>query len=260
MRGNLSGVQRLQYAEHNNPAFDAPEGRQYAKNYQPRFIGARRASDSLKYFTVKTKAATKINSASLLRMALLGASGALYAAAIKNASVLTQAEGVYAYYKSHGMTSDTFRKWLQDNLRMILANKMSAFIATASSSAGTFNLTIDNPWVKSSGAPNCPVSSTTLVKFWMQLAVNPVLFKVDSATGIATVNDTFGDVAANEYRNVLGISIKEGSGEDAGAAMIGTLYVNYKNPDSDTGASTCQDNQSADGNYFTSSTFEGFGG
>lgn len=226
LRGNVSGEQKLQYATRNNSAFHAPNGRQYARNYKPRYICAVRSSDGRAYFHVKTKSATVINAASRLRMALLGASGALYAAVLKNAEVLTQAQGVYAYFKSHELTDGTFRQWLQGNLRMILANKMSAFIASASSSAGTFNLSIDNPWVKTSDVPNCPVSDNTLSMFWEQLASDPVVFTVSGAKGVAHTNDTFATVIGSHY-NVLGLSA-DAQSEDV---KIGEMYVVY--PDAD---------------------------
>ena len=42
MRGNLSGNQSLEYALNNNPAYDAPDGVQYARNYQPRLAPIKR--------------------------------------------------------------------------------------------------------------------------------------------------------------------------------------------------------------------------
>lgn len=223
MRGNLSGNQNLVYAKKNNKAFDAPEGRQYARNYDPRYIGARITASGKKIFSVKTKSATKINAASLLRMALLGGSGALYAAVIKNAAVLAQAEGVYNAFKKDGLTSDSFRMWLTGNLRMMLANKMINFVASASSSAGTFRVSIDNPWVKTSGEPNCPVSDKILVKFWPQLAANPIAFAIGNDKGIAHANDTFLTVIGSGY-NTLELSQVEGTG-DIVYLKMGDLFV-----------------------------------
>lgn len=227
LRGNVSGEQKLLYATRDNAAFDAPNGRQYARNYKPRYICAVRSSDGRAYFHVKTKSATVINAASKLRMALLGASGALYAAVLRNAAVLAQAVGVYDYFKSVGLTSDSFRKWLQGNLRMILENKMSSFVARASSSAGTFNLSIDNPWVITSGEPNCPVSDETLAKFWEQLASNPIVFTVGGAKGVAHTGDSFATVIASHY-NVLGLSADETTDD----VKLGEMFVVY--PDNGT--------------------------
>lgn len=72
LRGNMSGKQTLVYAQNDNPAYDAPEGRQYARNYKPRYIGYRRAKDGAVYFGVKRKSATKVDAASKITMAALG--------------------------------------------------------------------------------------------------------------------------------------------------------------------------------------------
>ena len=72
LRGNMSGKQTLVYAQNDNPAFDAPQGRQYARNYKPRYIGYRRAKDGKVYFGVKRRSATKVDAASKITMAALG--------------------------------------------------------------------------------------------------------------------------------------------------------------------------------------------
>ena len=72
LRGNMSGKQTLVYAQNDNPAFDAPAGRQYARNYKPRYIGHRRAKDGAVYFSVKRRSATKVDAASKITMAALG--------------------------------------------------------------------------------------------------------------------------------------------------------------------------------------------
>lgn len=72
LRGNMSGKQTLVYAQNDNPAYDAPEGRQYARNYKPRYIGYRRAKDGAVYFGVKRKSATMVDAASKITMAALG--------------------------------------------------------------------------------------------------------------------------------------------------------------------------------------------
>lgn len=72
LRGNMSGSQTLVYAENDNPAYEAPDGRQYARNYKPRYIGFRRAKDGAVYFGVKRKSATKVDRAAKITMAALG--------------------------------------------------------------------------------------------------------------------------------------------------------------------------------------------
>lgn len=198
MRGNLSGSQTLEYAENNNPAFDAPLGRQYAKNYQPRFIGAKRASDGHKYFAVKKNSATLITVASRKRMAVLGGVGSMIGVILTSISlggIRDKLEQSWQW-EIENVTSQagkTFRKYLTDKLYQMLDLKLAAaefYIA------GTV-YQVMNPWYfQQDPTPtdtdiiqiNVPVD--ILVKFWLQLGTNsnggtPIKFLVDGRQGIA---------------------------------------------------------------------------
>lgn len=113
MRGNLSGNQNLLYAENNNKAYTAPEGKQYARNYQPRFIGAKRAATNLKYFAVRTKSAVQITAAALFRMACLALTGYMLAIIFNNKDSATY-EKLVARYHTVDQSSEpiSFRKWV----------------------------------------------------------------------------------------------------------------------------------------------------
>lgn len=224
MRGNLSGAQNLAYAKNDNKAFDAPEGRQYARNYDPRYIGAKISATGKKIFAVKTKAATKINAASLLRMALLGGTGALYASLLKNENKYLHAEDVYGLYVSRRGETRTFRKFWNDQIRAFLSKKKVQISVSIVDEAGNLHqCQFKNPWVYTGGTPECPVSNEVLAKFWTQLASNPVIFTVGGAKGVAHSGDTFQTVIDGEY-NVLGL---EGYDGDAGETQVklGEQYV-----------------------------------
>lgn len=60
LTGNLSGQQKLEYAENNNPAYEAPNGSMGARNYKTRYVGARRA-DGTTYFSVRQKSTAVLN-------------------------------------------------------------------------------------------------------------------------------------------------------------------------------------------------------
>lgn len=60
LTGNLSGQQKLEYAENNNPAYEAPNGSMGARNYKTRYVGARRA-DGTTYFSVRQKNTAVLN-------------------------------------------------------------------------------------------------------------------------------------------------------------------------------------------------------
>lgn len=209
MRGNLSGKQELQYADNNNPAFEAPVGRQYARNYQPRFIGAKRSSDNLKYFAVKTKAATLISPASKLNMALTGGVGAIFAAILKAETMRARLE--YAW-KNYFHSTKTFRAFMDTYLRDMLTRKAKA-IQIGHDAQGDI-ITIGNPWNTASTATYIPdISDEVLVKFWLQLGSDgtsaaPIYFTVEGQKGIGFAgltweSETFGKI------NVLNLDMIE---------------------------------------------------
>ena len=226
MRGNLSGNQVLEYAENNNPAFDAPTGRQYARNYQPRFIGAKRSATGKKYFQIKTKSATKVNAGSKLKMALLGGTGAVRGAILTNATYRTAVEAVYAAAKAEGRTSaKTLEKYMYDIIYAALQAKsiMIQFFAT-----GVATLTIQNPWVytNQAGGQSITIKDSVLVKFWPQLASNPVVFIVDGMKGVAHDGEVFNDIFSRPY-NVLSLhkeTVTVG-GVDTDYVALGEMYL-----------------------------------
>lgn len=231
MRGNLSGKQVLEYAENNNPAFEAPAGRQYAKNYQPRFIGAKRASSGLKYFAVKTKSATLINSGSKLTMALLGGAGAILAGVAHNAVLRARCEATFELAKKAGQTSArTYRKFMTDILIAQLSDKNPIISLAVSDGEESSSFAIQNPWCynEQHGGIRVEVSNSVLVKFWNELALNPIIFTIDGRKGVAHGGedaDTFATIVASRY-NVLGLSIAQGEG--AQPVMLGEDHVCFE--------------------------------
>lgn len=222
MRGNLSGSQVLEYAENNNPAFEAPTGVQYARNYQPRFIGAKRSATGKKYFQIKTKSATKVNAGSKLKMALLGGTGAVRAAILGHATYRAQLETVYAAAKAAGQTSaKTIQKFAYDVIYEALLSK-SIMISFYGTGASTLN--IQNPWVYTNqhGGQSVTIKNYILVKFWPQLATNAVVFEIDGLKAVAHSGDTFDDIMNRRY-NVLNLSPVE-IGQVTYVSM-GDLYV-----------------------------------
>lgn len=69
LTGNLSGQQKLEYAENNNPAYEAPNGSMGARNYKTRYVGARRA-DGTTYFSVRQKNTAVLNGKTRIAMGL----------------------------------------------------------------------------------------------------------------------------------------------------------------------------------------------
>lgn len=146
MRGNLSGTQDLVYAANDNKAFESPAGQtNYAKNYRPSYIGARRASDGLKFFGVKTKTATKTSPAALRAMALMGATGMLFAL-YKEANVRGNdkrwAQVVYNYENAFKKKYKSLREYVSDVIRKALISKSATIVF-----GGPTVATYQNPWI-----------------------------------------------------------------------------------------------------------------
>lgn len=235
MRGKLSGDDpKLQYAENNNPAFEAPDGRQYAKNYAPKYIGAKRSSDGLKYFSVKTKSATLIDNASKRRMALLGAAGACVAYILKpgNMSVVNVLGPLNAHYE-HAKSAEGFigslRKYIFLHVYAALeAGKDFVWPAIQLSPGTTIPaVTLFSRWsgsdIDGQEERVVNVSDAILVKFWLQLAKNGITFKIKyspdtdggfdpenyvTLTGVAHNGDTFGQLIESS-NNILGLEKDE---------------------------------------------------
>lgn len=209
IRGNLSGKQKnLVYAENDNPAYEAPIGRQYARNYRPSFIGAKRASDGLKYFSVKTKSATGLTLSSKKAMAVLGGAGALIAAILRDPSRKTALQLQLEYNIQHGLveTGTSLRKWMSEKVQNAL--RMKAQIIDFKAGAGTTEVKVKNPWVEGGIAPEVGVGEIVLSKFWGMLADQPIEYKLSgySKKGIAHEGDTFGNDFFPSAYNVFGLT------------------------------------------------------
>lgn len=183
MRGNLSGKQSLVYAENDNPAFDAPDGRQYARNYGPRFIGAKRSSDGKTYFAVKTKSAVNMSPAFRKQNALLAASSEIANIVSTNLSLI---EGLTARYKQTAPEGWSFKRWLMSVIRNGLKDKRH-FAFSGTTLAALF---VKNPYI-GTVAPSTATDiinqypKRLLAKFWAELSDGYVL-NVDGRKIIAS--------------------------------------------------------------------------
>lgn len=235
MRGNLSGKQELLYAQNDNPAFEAPDGIQYARNYQPRFIGAKRSSTGLKYFAVRTKNAVNNTQRSRSTQAYLGAASAISAAVIGTPSIWATYQTIltneYNYRKSHGTTkAKTIRAFLTELFVDELKDMNTYLITYLQSNPGTL-VSIGNPYnLTQFDAERDPsIADETLVKFWTLLAENAITFKVGQFKGIAHENDTWQTFIQEDY-NTLNAEL---SGD---YVKIGDMWVQeFDSTDPETG-------------------------
>lgn len=203
MRGNLSrSKQTLLYADNDNPAWDAPVNkRSYARNYQPIFVGAKVAKSGRKYFSIKTKTAITITAAAKSRMALLAVSSEIANILDRDLRVITDLETLYMANHPVGWS---FKRWKMNYIRQGLANKKAIAFPGYEQLPAIF---IKNPFV-STTQPSTALDiseyfpNELLVKFWPQLANDPIIFKIGDLTGVAHDNDTFQTVIDSSY-NVL---------------------------------------------------------
>lgn len=223
MRGNLGETQRdIVYPTHDNSAYDGPEGElNTARNYQPIIVGAKRASGRA-YFCVRTKTSNHLTPKAKKAMASMGASCAIYAAMKKDAFIASLMDDAFEFVKSSLPANATMRSFFMEAISLALRNKEAEITIYA----GEYGFSVNNPFVTGGTSEyNVTISNEILVKFWEQLANNPIIFTVDGAKGVAHDDDTFGDVIASQY-NVL--ELKTGTVDPGmGNLMIGDMYVCY---------------------------------
>lgn len=238
-RGALGGKQKLLYNDRNNPAFDAPIGRQYAKNYRTQMVAAKRASDGLNYFMIKKKSATLITVASRKRMAVLGGTGSMIGIILTSISLggsRDKLEQSWQWEKENvsSQAGKTFRKFLTDKIYQMLNLGLPA--AEFYTAGPVYSVL--NPWCYNQSFtttdPNVIVVSVPndiLVKFWLQLCcdedygftnVTPTYFYVDGAQGIAVSTMLFNFLVGSRL-NVLNLTSEE-SGQET-YMKIGDKYL-----------------------------------
>lgn len=222
--GNVSGKQLLKYALNNNPAYDSPVGRvNYARNYRTRYVAGIRSATGEGYIQVKKRAAVHLTQRAKLNMALLGATGAMYADIVRNKSTELY-QNLYAQWLELQNLGNrkTFRQSISDAIRAGLQQKLAEI--PYAGPRGVVNIT--NPWVYTGLTPNVTVGTDILVKFWGELAQNGIYFTVAGNTGIAKSGMKFVDIIAGASSiNILGLSTEPGPEEQQEIVMQGDLYL-----------------------------------
>lgn len=209
MRGNLSRTkQGLLYADNDNPAWDAPEGkRSYARNYQPIFVGAKVSKSGRKYFSVKSKTAITITPAVKQRMALLAASSEMANVIMMH---LPLQYPLQQLYMANHPTGWSWKRWIMYYVRQGLDEKKSITFPNYEQYAA---IRVKNPYINSlqpSDAVdlNQNFPDELLVKFWPQLANDPIIYAIGDLKGIAHNGDNWANVIGSNY-NVLDVKTEE---------------------------------------------------
>lgn len=224
MQGKLSGNRKLTYPTRNNSAWEAPTGKSFATNYRPSYIGNLRKKDGITYFGTKVRSSVTMNSTTRLIQALLGASVSITASMLKNPQILSIVQTAYLINEPEGQT---LSKWCQSQVRLFLEEK-SDFWFIGNSGMNY----IQNPFISTHHDPSIAITGLNLdilVKFWSQLATDPITFFVNNQKGICHTGDSFNEVVSGSY-NSLGLSIGTQS-EGFSPVKKGDLFLCFKSID-----------------------------
>lgn len=227
VRGNLSGKQDLVYPSNNNSAFDSPEGKvNYARNYRPSYIGAKRSSDGLRYFTVRTKNAVNLSASAKRIMAINGASFGLTSKVLADDDMVVALGTQYGQAVRTGQFSGTFRQFVYFYFSQMISNYAPSININF---IGLTNI-LYNPWMSDQSVDYAPTKDV-LVKFWTSLHTGGITFKVNNLTGIATQDDDFAVFTdnADDPRNVLGLTQQNIDGSYF--IKLGSFYLLAPNGD-----------------------------
>lgn len=230
--GNVSGAQKLAYPVNGQGAYEGPAGKNYAQNYKPRFIMNERKSDGRLYFQVKQRSATTITVRSKRAMAVLGGCGAIIGAILKDKTSAMYQALYEAWLVTKPVSTKTglpssFRQYLSAFIMGALRSKAAVISVLWNNDGTPAFITINNPFVSGgAGTYDVTISDSALVKFWGELATDPIYFYVNGQKGIAHKDDSMG-MLINEDINVLGLTAVEAAGDVL--IKYGTLWVLAKN-------------------------------
>lgn len=240
MRGNLSGKQVLNYPSRDNSAWDAPDGRSYARNYKPRYIGAKNSRTLKTNFAVKRVQATFISPDTRLNMALLGGTQAVWGAILSSAefapgtrfTLRIYLNMMYQELRDYGELDSrtTFKQWVDGEIRNALELKTVIGFQAPSLT----NLTIKNPWNPTVG-PQTAIAITVrdeiIVKFYRELVTGGAYFYVRNMIGVeryetSTELHSFADVINAEDATIPNVLNLTASGN---YVKYGDYYLIHQN-------------------------------
>ena len=229
MRGNLSGAQKLVYAKKDNPAWDAPEGKSYARNYKPRFIGAKRAATGATIFATKVRSAINNSTKTKVAQAVLGSMPMLQNGVESNLSLNSILYNCYnaSKQKTQGYS---LRKYFIEKVQNQVSRGAATISIVERGNGQIYTLSFANPYIKpgTSSAETIGFNTEILDKFFDQLS-NGFRFDVEGVgEGLAFSGWDFETLATTgTYYNVL--NLQPGSSMEEGEFVkCGNLYLKYK--------------------------------
>lgn len=233
LQGNLSGSQKLVYPTSDNKAWDSPDGKQFARNYTPRFIGAMRAASGKTYFAVKARSAVNMT-ANVRRQQAITSVALLYANAIMvDAAGLTAANAIWRDHIAAGYNKyTTLRGFLNAMLQEGLAAK-DRVISVGVQGVSETRLTVTNVYVWNSttaGDVTPEINRVLMAKFFPYLGVSGSGTNPTGFGAINSKNNPFAFLVGNGWQDVISSSSAAMTAYNAGlqfstATVGGTDYV-----------------------------------
>lgn len=224
MRGNLSGNQVLDYPTNDNSAWDAPAGKtSYARNYQTRYVGAKRSSSGLKYFSVRTKSAVANTALTRLQQAALGASRVIYeqlAADAENVQIFVQIA------KNSGGRFKTLSGCICDYIIRGLKQRGNSFVIGSPMATAANKVVVANPWRSGSapvGAKTVNIPQDMFIKFYPELTNRQGTFGYVYLYGVRGIGGTINF----EDLDAAGLNVWNISQEEIGGIAYGKVDNMY---------------------------------
>lgn len=162
MRGDLSGGNTQIVYQGGKRAYDV-DGNVVAKpeNYNKGYVGAK-SFNGKKYFSLKTKTQTAIDTAGRLRMAAFGGACSLARQSFKDLSLIANLQQIFLAEHNAGRANQSSpTRWLQTKVYPMLKGKTASVTLTGNG----VTVTINNPWVDGGSGTDVTMPQEVLDKF-----------------------------------------------------------------------------------------------
>lgn len=223
LRGNVSGKQKLLYAENDNPAYEAPDGVNYARNYKPRYVVSMNAKTGNVHFGLKRKHASVNNALTRRTMGALGATQDLYRNAVKDLAVVGQLKACYnaSSEKANGESLYKYFAKVADNA---FRRKLATISFFEMDGNTTHSCAIDNPFIQGTAGNQVEMTPAIVQKFFTALCGDTGFEKVVGGYPIiAFLNMTWAQIAEDAQLNVSNVTTVTSGSQTF--VKIGDMFV-----------------------------------
>lgn len=206
LQGNLSGSQKLLYPTSDNKAWESPDGKQFARNYTPRFIGAMRAASGKTYFSVKKRSAVNMTE-NVRRQQAITSVALLYANAIMaDAAGFTAAMAIWRDHIAAGYNKyTTIRGFLNAMLQEGIAAK-DRVISVGVQGVSETRLSVTNVYVwnsQTAGDVTPTISNVLMAKFFPYIGVSGSGTNQTNFGAINSKNNPFAFLVGETWDDII---------------------------------------------------------